>query len=239
MSPRRTMPGSTTRALIPRRLRCRFSLEFTNRWAAFPNRPLNLTQPSWGAADTSITAVPRESRVPGRQVRLGDVEVDVELVAGERPALPVACRHEVDGTRVRQRQLRVGVRRAVIRALAPARVPVVADETLRRDRALPPRPARARPRPDDARSTRPCPGRSGSARLRQDRRRAAPRRRARRLVPRKWSRPCSITRLTLPTKPGYRHNSHERLQPTGSPPGRSVISRGGHSGASISLLRSR
>ena len=51
-------------ALIPRRFRWRCSLVFTNRCASLPKRALYLTQPSWGSADTSITAVPSESRVP-------------------------------------------------------------------------------------------------------------------------------------------------------------------------------
>ena len=53
----------------------------------------------------------RPQREPGAggEVRLRDVEVDVELVAGERPAVPVAGRDEVDRARVGDGQLRLRV----------------------------------------------------------------------------------------------------------------------------------
>ena len=52
------------------------------------------------------------------------------MVAGERPALPVARGYEVDRAGVRQGQLSVAIGRAVARALAAANLPVVADETV-------------------------------------------------------------------------------------------------------------
>jgi DNA-binding transcriptional MerR regulator len=63
------------------------------------------------------------------QVLVAEVEVDEELVAGERPPLPVA-RDGRDRACVHQRQLHVGVRGAVLGAAAPARAPHVADEAL-------------------------------------------------------------------------------------------------------------
>ena len=73
-----------------------------------------------------------------------------------------------------------------------------------RGRAPPPRAARARPRPDAARSAPPCPRRQASAGSRRAPLRAARCPGARRRVPRRWPWRCSIRRLTLPIKPGYR-----------------------------------
>ena len=65
VSPRRTMPGSTTLAQIPRRLCSRPSRPLIQRCAARPNRRVNFAHPVCGLAVTSITADPSASRVPG------------------------------------------------------------------------------------------------------------------------------------------------------------------------------
>ena len=65
MSPTRTMPGSTTLALMPRRLSCRPRFELTKRVASTPNRAENFWQPVCGTAVTSTTASPSRRRVPG------------------------------------------------------------------------------------------------------------------------------------------------------------------------------
>src|SRR5262245_32692377 len=59
-------PGTTTRALIPRRFSARPGGELTKRSASAPNRAENLAQPVCGASVTSMTAVsPIATRVPG------------------------------------------------------------------------------------------------------------------------------------------------------------------------------
>ena len=60
-----------------------------------------------------------------REVLAAQIEIDVELVTRERPALPVA-RHERRRPRVHDRDLRLRVRGTPARAAA--RLPVVADE---------------------------------------------------------------------------------------------------------------
>ena len=64
-SPTRTVPASTTRVLIPRRLSARPSGELTKTIASRPKRSVNFLQPVWGSSVTSSTAEPIPSRVPG------------------------------------------------------------------------------------------------------------------------------------------------------------------------------
>ena len=78
------VPPVTIRAFSPRRRSSRPVSEFTNATASSPKRRVNFAQPVCGLALTSSTAsAPIASRVPGREVGVGDVQVDVQLVAGE------------------------------------------------------------------------------------------------------------------------------------------------------------
>ena len=88
----------------------------------------------------------RESR-SGGQIFLAQIHVDVELIAGEWPMFFLlgderrhASVHDVD--------LHFRMRRAVRSFLAPAHVPVVADQSLRRDRVRLRPSLRAGPPPD-------------------------------------------------------------------------------------------
>src|SRR3954452_9179628 len=63
-SPTRTVPGTTTRAFIPRNRRARPSRELTKRIASSPNRATNFLHPVCGGAVTSRTASPIASRMP-------------------------------------------------------------------------------------------------------------------------------------------------------------------------------
>ena len=127
-SPGRTVPPTTTVALTPRRLSSRPTSELTNRSASLPKRSRNFRQPRWGRSVTSTTAEPIARRVPGGTLSHAQVEVDVELVAGERPAL-AALRHERDGADVGERELRLRIRRTVFGAARASCPPRVADET--------------------------------------------------------------------------------------------------------------
>ena len=77
--------GGTTLALTPRRFRRLPASEFTKRIASRPKRWVNLAQPVCGAAVISTTAAPIRSRVPAGSSSVPRWEIDVELVAGERP----------------------------------------------------------------------------------------------------------------------------------------------------------
>jgi hypothetical protein len=99
---------------------------FTNLRASLPKRALNLAQPVCGSSVISTTASPTASRVPA-EVLDAEVEIDVELVARERPAL-AAAGDEVGGAGVHQRQLGERVRRAVRPTARAAREPDIADE---------------------------------------------------------------------------------------------------------------
>ena len=157
-------PGVTTRALRPRRRSSRPGGLFTNLTASLPNRARELV-----AARVRLLRhlehrlADREPR-PGGEVVDAEVEVDVELVAGERPALPVAC-DRLDGADAHHRHLRERVRAAVRPAATAASDPVVADEPLheverRLLEHLPLVHARAA-----ARSARACPASAGACRI--------------------------------------------------------------------------
>ncbi len=127
-SPTRTVPLFVILAFMPRSRSRRPSGVLTNRSASLPNRPENLAQPVCGFSDTSISASPIVEPRPGRQVLDADVEVRVDLIAGERPARDVAgdrrCRPGVhDG------ELRLRIRRAIRCVAAPPQPPCVADQT--------------------------------------------------------------------------------------------------------------
>ena len=107
MSPTRITPGSTTRALRPRRWSSRPTAELTNFIASRPNLDTNLAQPVCGCSVISMTADPRASRVPGRQVAVAQVHVDEQLIAGQRPAIP-RLGDERHGARAHDVQLHVG-----------------------------------------------------------------------------------------------------------------------------------
>ena len=95
--------------------------------ASAPNQPTNFAHPVCGTSVTSMTAVADRQPGPGRQVGLRQVEVDVQLVAGERhPLRPVG--HELGGPGVHDVELHLGVGGAVRRALAAPLEPPVADE---------------------------------------------------------------------------------------------------------------
>ena len=125
----RTAPGVTIRALTPRSRSSRPGDLLTNLIASVPKRALNFAQPVWGSAVTSITASPDGEPGSGGQVPDADVQVDVELVARERPAL-AAAGDRLRRPRVHQRQLREGIGCPVGPAAAPAASPDVSDEAL-------------------------------------------------------------------------------------------------------------
>ena len=102
---------------MPRRQSSCPTAELTSRSASVPNRPLNFAQPVCGFTDTSSTAVPMASRVPGGRFSLPR-SVDEQLVARDVPAVS-AARHEVGGASVHQRHLQLGVGGPVRRARAP------------------------------------------------------------------------------------------------------------------------
>ena len=64
-SPTRIAPDCTTLALAPRSLSALPSGVLTNRSASWPNRAANFAQPVCGFFESSITAEPTRSRVPG------------------------------------------------------------------------------------------------------------------------------------------------------------------------------
>ena len=104
----------------------------TNRIASAPKRSTNFAHPVCGWSVTSMTA-PRMRRVADRQpgargqVVVGQVQVEVELVSGERAASGVAG-EEGDERRAHDVELHVGVRTAVGGAAAGPLGPGVADE---------------------------------------------------------------------------------------------------------------
>ena len=85
-----------------------------------PKRALNFAQPGVGHVGDFDDGVADGQARPDGQVLDAEIEVDVELVARERPALPIA-RDQLGEAGVHHRQLGVVGRRA-------AQVPAVADE---------------------------------------------------------------------------------------------------------------
>ena len=130
VSPLETVPGSITFAFSPRSRRWRYGFVLTKRCASLPEARHELD-----AAGVRLRRhldhgrAECESRA-GRQVLLRDVEIDVELIAGESPALAVARGDEVDDARAHQRQLRLAVGRSVRGLRAAVRAPPVPDEAL-------------------------------------------------------------------------------------------------------------
>ena len=162
--PTRTTPPCTTRAFRPRsRSRLPSSL-LTNATASSPNRARNFLQPACGLAVTSrTTSSPICDPSPGRQVVVGEVEVDVELVAGQR-ALVVGVAEQPDHPAAHHRDLRVevaslGHSRARWRGRASCRRP------RRRPRRRPPRrAARASSRSGRRTTSESVPASAGAAR---------------------------------------------------------------------------
>ena len=136
MSPVRTAPGVTTRALTSAQaeLAARGLVHELERLGAEAGAELRAPGVRLGRhLDDGVAD--GELRACG-QVLDAEIEVDVELVARERPAVPASGDHR-GCARVHQRQLRVRVRRAVRHRLAAAGEPRVPDEAdLEIERAL-------------------------------------------------------------------------------------------------------
>ena len=120
VAPARTAPGVTTRVLTPRRRSSR------------PGRLVHELERVGAEAGAELGAAGvrlgghLDHRLADGKPRAGgkvldaEVEVDEELVARERPAV-AATGDQVGGAGVHQRELRIGVGRAVRGAAAPAR----------------------------------------------------------------------------------------------------------------------
>src|SRR5262249_6793491 len=67
---------------------------------------------------------------PGREVVVGQVDVDVELVAGDGPPRLVGTGEQCDGAAVHHGQLTTGLRRAVGGVPAAPSSPAVTDEAV-------------------------------------------------------------------------------------------------------------
>ena len=149
-SPTRIVPGCTTRALIPRRLSARPTGELTNFIASSPKRATNLLHPVCGSGrDLDHRRADGQTRA-GRQVLAAQIEIDVQLIAGQGPALGV-LRDQRRGAHVHHIELHLRMRPAIDAARAAAPAPRVADQPLDQiELALPAAP-RARPRPAAAR----------------------------------------------------------------------------------------
>ena len=91
-----------------------------------------------------------------RQVVGADVEVDVELVAGQGPDVVVVTADEPGQPGVDDVELHVGMGAAVVGAPAAPHVPGVADDALGRSTARPRRGPPGRRPPAGARSARAC-----------------------------------------------------------------------------------
>ena len=142
-SPRRTTPGTTTLALRPRRrsLLPASVLTQSERVETEPLREL-------GAAGVRLVGDLDRCRAEhepgaGREVVLRQVEVDVQLIAGERPPVGILG-DEGDDPGVHHVELHVGMGRSVDGALAAPDVPRIADHATGRGRARPRRGSLAR-----------------------------------------------------------------------------------------------
>ena len=80
---------TTTRALTPLRCSSRPTAELTERSASSPKRALNLWQPGVRLVGDLDDRRPERQARARREVGLAQVEVEVELVAGQRPAVTV------------------------------------------------------------------------------------------------------------------------------------------------------
>ena len=178
----------------------------TKRCASPPKRAWNLTQPVRLRGHLDHGRAEREPSRPADCRR--DVEVDVELVAGE-PSAPVEAATR-STTRAHQGQL-PGVRRSVRRPLAAATLPHVADEALRPDRARPPEhfPLALGGSADDQLDRPRPPAHAGSRRARLELLRRQMSRNVRGHAPvlsRRRRRPPGCGRWpSLPTRPGRSH----------------------------------
>ena len=126
-SPERMVPPTTTRAFSPRIRWARPVGELIQRSASLPNRALNFAQPVWGGSLTSMTASADRQPAPGRQPIEAQVEVDVDLVAGQGPARPIGL-DRLEDADADQRQLGIRVRRPVRGRAAAASEPAVPDQ---------------------------------------------------------------------------------------------------------------
>ena len=126
VSPRRTRPGSTTRAFMPRRRSARPLGEFTKRVASEPKRAVNFAPRVRHVGHLDDRRAERQSR-SRRKVFRPQVEVDVELVPRESPPFPVG-RQKRDHARVHERELRARVRGLAV--LPSVRPPAVSDQAL-------------------------------------------------------------------------------------------------------------
>ena len=112
-SPVRTVPPLTTIALMPRR---------RSSWSALTQRAASMPK-AFGELRTAGVRLLRHlddrltDRQPGtrRRVRQRQVEVDEELIAGERPAIPVAPGDEIGCATAHQIQLSLRVGPTVLR----------------------------------------------------------------------------------------------------------------------------
>ena len=130
VSPRRIVPGVTTLALRPRRRSCLPDADVDEA-----QRLLAEAGGELGAAgvrllgDLDDGVADGEARA-GRQVVGAEVEVDVQLVAGEGADVVVVTADEPGQAGVDDVELHVGVGAAVLGAAAAANVPGVADDTV-------------------------------------------------------------------------------------------------------------
>ena len=67
--------------------------ELTQRCAARPYLRMNFAHPVWGLAVTLYQRLSYRQPDARGQIVLAQVEIDVELVTGERPALGRPCHH--------------------------------------------------------------------------------------------------------------------------------------------------
>ena len=95
--------------------------------ASSPKRSTNLPHPVCGSAVTSMIAVPMARRVAGGQVLRAQVEVHVQLIAGERPPLGV-LRDQGGRSRIHDIELHLRMRTPVGAARAAASAPRVARQ---------------------------------------------------------------------------------------------------------------
>ena len=115
VSPVRIVPGTTTLRVSPAQLVLATGLRVrpAQRVLAEPGPELGAS-PMRGVGHLEHGIADLKSRAAG-QVGQTEIEVDIELIAGKGPTAAIA-RHQVDGAAVGERDLLVGMRRAVGRA---------------------------------------------------------------------------------------------------------------------------